>query len=170
MSYICFHKQQGCAWRICIINQTNVNSAVCLARCYKAITGRMRSVPSQDARNVTSLTYLLCSPNGCHGQNFSTPFSKGCPFAFFHSSEIKLSFFKAPQSSVFNHIMAFPLKAWPWLQGLGSKTKPCLSISTHNLYNSWCAVRDGILYHPPICLPHCQILTLKRKISQLDRT
>lgn len=38
MSYICFIKQQGYAWRICIINQTNVNSAVFLARCYKAIT------------------------------------------------------------------------------------------------------------------------------------
>lgn len=91
------------------------------------------------------------------------PHFKGVSFCFYHSSEIKLSFFKAPQSSVFNHIMAFPLKAWAWLQGLGSKTKPWLSISTHNLYNSWSAVRDEILYHPQIRLPHCQTLTLKEK-------
>lgn len=91
------------------------------------------------------------------------PHFKGVSFCFYHGSKIKLSFFKAPQSSVFNHIMAFPLKAWAWLQGLGSKTKPCLSISTHNLYNSCSAVRDGIPYHPQIRPTHCQTLTLKEK-------
>lgn len=155
MSYICFHKQQGCAWRICIINQTNVNSAVCLARCYKAITGDAVGPfgrCSERHESHVSFVFTEWMPRA----EFFHPISKGCPFAFSTAARLNFSFFKAPQSSVFNHIMAFPLKAWPWLQGLGSKTKPCLSISTHNLYNSWCAVRDGILYHPQICLPHCQ--------------
>ena len=52
------------------------------------------------------------------------PISKGCPFAFSTVDRLDFFFFfKASQSSVFNHIMAFPRAASLWLQGSGFFTK-----------------------------------------------